>query len=207
MAGVMENPEESYKRFSHKDWWMFRPIMPPKNDAEARENMEVSKLFWLGVCLNVVELEEGIGQRFRIQFHADSTQGWRKPHPLGASVDHAIIRLRQNPQRAGELRRAVNERRESLNEAQAKRLGAALHINWTTVFLPPVVQDDYAQQRRGGTGFRNLVFERLQEEHDAAMRQRGIESDFERIAHQLGAQLKRSTYRDYDTHGDIVIAL
>ncbi|MFT6400055.1 MAG: hypothetical protein ACJAYU_004825, partial [Bradymonadia bacterium] len=90
MSGLMEDPKEALKRFSHRDWWMFRPIMPPKTDSEVRQNMEVSKLFWIGVCLGIVSFEEGRGERYRITFQPESNQAWKDAHPLGSAADHAV---------------------------------------------------------------------------------------------------------------------
>lgn len=206
MTGLMEDPREAIKRFSHRDWWMFRPIMPPKTDSEVRQNMEVSKLFWLGVCLGLITFEEGLGERFRISFQPDSSEGWRDPHPLGSAADHAVIRLRKNPDRQVELRQAVEAQLDTMRESKLKRLSAALYVNRNSVFLPYRVENEFGDQQVGGTGFRNLVFERLLEDHEAMVAQRGVELDIGRNANQLESQLKRCTYRDYDTHGDIALA-
>ncbi|MFT6400432.1 MAG: hypothetical protein ACJAYU_005203, partial [Bradymonadia bacterium] len=85
-------------------------------------------------------------------------------------------------------------------------LAAALYVNARSVFLPYQIENEYADQQVGGTGFRNLVFQRLMEDLGAMLTQRGVSFDVERNAKQLEPQLKRCAYRDYDTHGDIALA-
>lgn len=203
LSSLMSDPGEAYKRFSHRDWWMFRPIMPPKTDQEARDNMEVSKVFWLGVITGVVTFAKGSNERYSITYQPDSGEGWREAVPLGSAIDHAIVVLRNNTNTAAELRRAVEARRDAMREAQLKSMVAAIYLNGHETFLSDIVKNEYGEAKRGGTGFRNLVMERLLMEQSELLHQQGVDVDPRKLSHQLKGQLQRSDYRDYDTQGDI----